>query len=252
MFAELAFFSFVQLADATHHHTYNEWHQLDHLPENRALPGVAWGDRWGRPADYAAASHANEKYRDVDYVAMYWFRAPVDEAVAAWDALGATSFQWGRGPMLPGVSRPLLGFFNPVKGYAAPTALVSPEVLPYRPMRGLHLTLTRHANPHGTDAHAAFQHEDRELIPALLEADGVAGAWTFSFSHPQRHSTLPLETTDADAKGSLRIRLMYLDEDPLEVTPNLTAIQRALAPGAPTSETLLSTPVKTIIPWQDW
>ena len=44
----LVFFSFAALDDPgpDHHRRYNEWHQLDHRPENLALPGVAWGDRW--------------------------------------------------------------------------------------------------------------------------------------------------------------------------------------------------------------
>ncbi|MFV8054237.1 hypothetical protein [Mycobacterium sp. 48b] len=49
--------------------------------------------------------------------------------------------------------RTLLAFFRPVKGYAAASALVSPGVIPYRPNRGLHLTMTRFAEPYGADAH---------------------------------------------------------------------------------------------------
>lgn len=55
--------------------------------------------------------------------------------------------------MIPGVRRTLLAFFRPVKGYAAASALVSPGVIPYRPNRGLHLTMTRFAEPYGADAH---------------------------------------------------------------------------------------------------
>lgn len=244
----LTFFSFVRLDDRSLHADYNRWHQLDHRPENLALPGVAWGDRWEvrqGSEDLTVGTLAGA----VDFVAMYWFREPVDASVAAWDALGEASFQWGRGPLLPGIHRPLLAFFRPVKGYAAPRALVSPDVLPYRPNRGLHLTATRFSDPHGPEAHEAHRREDREVIPALLEVDGVAGAWTFSYSHPQRHTSLPFDESPADPPGSLRLRLVYLEDDPDRVTPRLRDVEAAFSGSG---ELVLSTPVHTIIPWQDW
>ena len=54
MFSERAFFSFIELTDPDRHREYNEWHQLDHRPENLLLPGVAWGDRWARRRDRGA------------------------------------------------------------------------------------------------------------------------------------------------------------------------------------------------------
>ncbi len=250
VFSDLAFFSFVELTDPTQYDAYNRWHQLDHRPENLALPGVAWGDRWARRGAYAEASRTAPEFAAVDYVAMYWFRPPADASVAAWDALGEASFQWGRGPIIPGVRRRLLAFFRPVKGYAAPRARVGAEVLPYRPHRGLHLTLTRFDEPHGLDAHEEFRREDAETIPALLGIDGVAGAWTFSFSHPQRHSSLPFEESPADPPGSMRIRLVYLEGEPLEVVPEIERTDAASAPVA--GERLFAGPLKTIVPWQDW
>ena len=117
----LVFFSFVALdnPEPDLHRRYDEWHQLDHRPENLALPGVAWGDRWARTAGCRADSIADPEQADTDYVAMYWFRNPVAQAVGEWEQLGVDSFEWGRGPMIPGVRRTLLAFFRPVKGYAA-------------------------------------------------------------------------------------------------------------------------------------
>ena len=255
MLAEMAFFSFVELTDPSSHGTYNRWHQLDHRPENLALPGVAWGDRWARTGKEAEPVRGTA-VDGTDYVAMYWFRSPVEESIAAWDRLGEASFQWGRGPIIPGVRRPLLGFFRPVKGYAAARVLVDPDVLPYRPNRGLHLTLTRYPEPHSRDAHDAFAWEDTRLIPELLAVDGVAGAWTFSFSHPQQHGTLPFKNSVSEPAGGLRIRMLYLDEDPGPVSRAVTQAEQALnaAPDAPrnTGEVLFASPLQTIIPWQDW
>lgn len=258
---ELVFFSFVQLQDAgpAEHTAYNRWHQLDHRPENLALPGVAWGDRWGRPAELKAASGVGDPaYADIDYVAMYWFNQPLQESVDAWDRLGEDSFQWGRGPLLPGVSRPMLAFFRPVKGYVSASAVVSPEVLPFRPNRGLHVTVTRHAESHSARVHDRHTWEDRTAIPALLDLDGVAGAWTFSFSHHQQHRTLPMTGGDDTTPGSLRVRLCYLEDDPLETTRRIESRLAELEergegdPSGDATEVLLSTAVRTIIPWQDW
>jgi hypothetical protein len=257
MHSPLVFFSFITLDDATEadHRRYNEWHQLDHRPENLALPGVAWGDRWARPVPYRDLGTAAPDHTGTDYVAMYWFNEPVEKSLAEWDQLGADSFQWGRGPLLPGVRRNLLAFFRPVKGYAAARALVGPGVIPYRPNRGLHLTLSRFAEPFSSDTHEHHRWEDRTLMPALLDLPGVAGAWTFTFSHHQRHGSLPLTGDTADARGTLRVRLLYLDEDPATTTTRVEERSGELAgpTGAPGSgEVLLSTPLRTIVPWQDW
>jgi len=251
MFADLAFFSFVELTDPQQHRAYNEWHQLDHRPENLALPGVATGDRWARRGALRDIGTATEPYAAVDYAAMYWFRSPVEESVAAWDRLGEDSFQWGRGPMLPGVRRPLLGFFRPVLGVAAPRIGVGAEVLPFRPNRGVHLTLTRFVDHHGDAAHEHHRWEASTLVPALVEQPGVAGAWTFSFQRAQRHSALPLRGDDDLAPASLRIRLLYLDDDPIATT-SLVEAATAAAGAPPDGEVLLSGPLTTIIPWQDW
>lgn len=231
MFSDLAFFSFVQLDDDSLHGAYNRWHQLDHRPENLALPGVAWGDRWARVRD------------------------PVEHSVDAWDRLGEASFQWGRGPIIPGVERKLLAFFRPVKGYSAPHALVSPYVLPFRPNQGMHITLTRYPEPHGLDAHDSFRWEDTELMPELLKVPGVAGGWTFSFSHAQKHSTLPFADTVSHQPGELRIRLLYLDGEPESTGAAIRGAEQQLAaePSVPKAgEVLFSSTLSTIVPWRDW
>lgn len=251
MFSELAFFSFVHLTDQTQHGAYNRWHQLDHRPENLALPGVAWGDRWARTAECQSHSQAEGVLQGVDYVAMYWFRSPIDEAVDAWDRLGEQSFQWGRGPLIPGIERKMLAFFRPVKGYAAPRALVAPEILPFRPNRGLHVRVTEFDEPHSMETHRSFTHEDQEAIPALLDIDGVAGAWTFSYSHAQRHSSLPFDTADSRGIGGVRIRLLYLEDDPVALTSAINQVQSDYDSGSIGRE-ILSSPLRTIVPWQDW
>lgn len=192
---------------------------------------------------------------DVDYVAMYWFREPVDRSVREWEQLGADSFQWGRGPMIPGVRRTLLAFFRPVKGYSAPSSLVSPQAIPHRPNQGLHLTLTRYPDPLGADTHEEYRLQDRVVIPELLQVPGVAGAWTFALDRHQDNG-LGLRSQEAsDKAGALRMRLLYLDDDPVATTAQVR-VRTAEINGSTTrpdpGETVLDTPLRVINPWLDW
>lgn len=252
MRSELAFFSFIRLTDPSVHAEYNRWHQLDHRPENLALPGILWGDRWLHTAEHDELTTASDAFAGTDSVAMYWFADPAPESVRRWDALGETTFQWGRGPFVPGVERPLLAFFRPVKGYAAPRALVSADVLPYRPNRGLHVQLTSTDEPHSSAVHDTYVREDQELIPEILELDGVAGVWTFSFSHAQRHSTLPFDGSPERPLGSMRVRVTYLEDDPVQVAGEIARVDAAADVLGDVRAVEFAAPVKTIIPWQDW
>ncbi len=197
---------------------------------------------------------------DVDYAAMYWFRTPGHAHLAAWAKLGADSFQWGRGPLIPGVHRRLLAFFTPVQGYVSPNCPVGPEVLPFRPHRGVLLSLTRFEDPLGLDVHAHHRWSDRERIPALMQVPGVAGAWTFAFRNHQQHGTLPFDTAtiDTDVPGSLRIRLLYLDGDPAKTIERVSVREAELdaagqgCPDPDVQRVLLIAACSTLVPWQDW
>lgn len=260
VFVECAFFSFTRLEEDSSHRSYSEWLQLDHRPENLASPGVALGGRWRRTEGCARAEgSASAQFADVDYVSMYWFRAPVQESAKAWRDLSEASFLYGRGPVIPGVRRLLTSFFLPVKGYVAGRALVSPEVLPFSPNRGLHVELSHSADPHGLSPHDYFRWQDRTCIPDLLTVEGVADAWTFTFDQPQRHPSIPGMNEEPDyAPHSLRMRLLYLDEDPVEVTQAIREREArwgAGGRGAPPQaeqEMLFSAPFRTIVPWEDW
>lgn len=246
---QFGFMSFVRLEDPSVKKEYNAWHQLDHLPENRALPGVIWGDRWSLTAE--CKKLAQGVHRNIDYVGMYWFASPVDQALADWTQLGEDSFQWGRGPLLPGVKRDMLAFFKPVKGYTTPEARVSAEVLPMRPHTGVHISVTQFDDAHSLETHESHTREDLETIPALLQVEGVIGAWTFSYHSAQRHSSLPFEGSAELPQGSMRVRVSFLEGDVLEVAQRVQAIE-AQVDSVEGSTLLLSAPLQTIIPWKDW
>ena len=214
-----AFFSFPEVTDPRRHRDYNAWHQLDHLPENLALPGVLHGERWVRtPACREVSVDADDALSAAHYVAMYWFREPADASVEEWVALGAATEQQGRRPELAWTERRLTGFFRPVHGAVTPAAGVSVGALPWRPERGILLEVHRVEQPVAADA-------------TVLTHDGVIGSWTF-----------------LDGSGSLRITLHYCQADPIVIAAEV--VDGADPAGL---TTLLRTPLLTITPWEwDW
>jgi hypothetical protein len=258
MLAPKAFFSFTNIPDPADHRAYNEWHQLDHRPENLALPEIAWGERWVRSPDCVTPvpEGVEPDLGELHYLNMYWLRDPVAESVSVFNELAERSFHWGRRPDVDIARRLFLGWFRPIQGYVHPRVLVSADVLPIRPTRGIHLTVSRIVEPRTRAAKALFEWYDRERIPALLECRGVAGAWTFASDSTFETA---LEFDPASSPTSTRIHVLYLDEDPVEVTAEMD--RRGLSSGGPKApgetggveETLFSGPLRTIVPWQwDW
>jgi hypothetical protein len=251
--AKKAFFSFLELTDRSKHREFNEYHQLDHRPENLALPGVVWGDRWVRSPDCAeVSSGSDEDLARINYVAMYWFADPVEASLAEWTELGELAFQWGRRPETDYAQRDI-GFFRPLKGYVNPRVLVSADALPFRPVRGMHVTCLEVRQPRTSAAEAAFAWYDRVHIPDLVSCPGVAGAWTFSSDGSS------FDREGRSIAPGLRVHLLYLDEDPLEVMAGIDQRRKEwdAAGRIPdldgVIEERLSTPLRPITPWQwDW
>ncbi|MEW2352146.1 hypothetical protein [Spirillospora sp. NPDC029432] len=232
MLAKKVFFSFTEV-DAVRHQEYNAWHQLDHMPENLALPGVLHGQRWVRTPECAEAGPPPAEFLGgVHYATMYWFRDPVEESFREWKALGERTYQLGRRQELPYTRRPLMGTFTPVKGYANPRVRVSADVVPFRPNRGIRLRVLHLAEPRSAQAHEFYAWQDQVHIPELLASDGVAGVWTFSS-----------EQAGGYGPGELRVLVAFLDGEPLAET------ERETGPG----EVLLSSEFRSITPWEwDW
>ena len=243
MLARKSFFSFVELTDPSRHYEYNEYHQLDHRPSNLALPGVVWGDRWVRtPANGQASTGTDDRLRATQYVAMYWFAEPLDRSVPEWQELGERAFQWGRKPDTDWTRRKV-GMFVPLKGYVADRVRVSEDVLPFRPVRGMHVTVTEIAEPHVGATEEVYRWYDRVRLPQLVSCESVAGAWTFYSEWTAFGSK-----EDRDTLAKHRITLLYLDGD-----PDAFVAERSHLPSGPdTSEVetvLLDSPLRPIEPW---
>jgi hypothetical protein len=246
----LAFFSFAELTDPSKHHEFNEYHQLDHRPENLALPGVTFGERWVRSPDVAALFPTPPtEFAGIHYVTMYWLREPVAATRLEWMDFGTTATHLGRRPDLGWSTRPLVAPFVPLKGYVNPRVLISAEALPWRPARGIFVTVGR-LDGDLEAAERLARWYDRVHVPDVLGCAGVAGAWTFvsETAYPAR----PQAGREGDAP--VRIHVYFLDGDLGQFADDLQ--HRVEAPGADVAaaETpLFASLLRPIVPWEwDW
>lgn len=253
-----AYLGTARVPDPENHRIYNEWHQLDHRPENLALEEVAWGERWVRSPRCAATSLvAVGAWSDFDYLNNYWLRGPVDQSIDRWTRLADDSFHWGRRPDLGVTERSFLSFFRPVLGAAASRVMVPPNVLPLRPNTGVYLTvteLTPTAGPERVVLEERFGWYRTVGFPEMISRPGIAGVWALVSAHDLApESWAAQEATDPGAMPNLRAHLYYLDDDPYEVATRIT-IEDVLAPGSDRFEKLLfAGPLESITPWQwDW
>src|SRR6185369_13903814 len=93
----LGFFSFTEITDPGEHHAYNEWHQLDHMPEQFPLDGIAFGQRWvSTPACRAARGVSGALLDPIHYVTLYLMTEPVERTLREFYALGGDLRAAGR------------------------------------------------------------------------------------------------------------------------------------------------------------
>lgn len=248
MTAKRAFFSFPQITNPDKHVAYNEWHMLDHRPENLALQGVVYGDRWVLSPDCAEVSTRNDPVmRDFHYMAMYWFDNPVDDSEREWKALGRSTLDQGRRPERQWTQRSVTGFYRPVRGRMSDRTQISLAALPFRPMRGVHVRICELLEPDSVATEAVDRWYDRVRMPQLLEAAGAVGGWTF------RSERLQIAGVDRENLPQWRLQLIYLEVDPLEFVADLAARDRARADAVDTGgveSVVFEGPLRAITPWQ--
>lgn len=216
-----AYFSFSHLSDVSKHNEYNRWHLLDHRPENLALDGVHYGERWVHsPRCQALGRVVQPVLAATEYITTYWFTAPAEVGIVEWQALAERSFQWGRRPDRPYTARPLQGFFSCDQTYVSPYLSLSPVALKFRPSRSVYVVAANFSQPHSDNVQELYHWYDATAIPdALRSHRAVSGVCTFSSDS----STLDegwspvVGTTTFDAgageRGQIRTSIYFLDED---------------------------------------
>ncbi len=227
---KVGFFSFTEVTDPNEHHAYNEWHQLDHMPEQYPLDGIAFGQRWvSTPACRAARAVSEPPLDAIHYTTLYLMTDPIERTLHEFMQLGrdlhaVDRFHLHRKAWLSGPF--------PFRGSAvAPRVLISPEAVPYRPNLGVYVEVEEMADE-PTDP-ADEERIRTAHLGALCAQSGVAGAWAF-----------------ADERR--RVTVTWLDAPPLEVVERLAPIV-ARRRAESTGRTVFAGPLETITPWQwDW
>jgi hypothetical protein len=185
----LGFFSFTEVTDPSAHEAYNAWHQLDHLPEQFTLDGVHFGRRWVRSPRCASVEAASGPLLErFHYMTMYLLR---DERVIP-DFFALAERLQSEDRFFAARKALLSGPFEVTGRWAAPRVAVSAGAVPFRPSRGLYVVV----GP-AVDGAALIQHE------------GVAGAWQFTERGEARHVTVAFVDGDlwttADALSDLGV-----------------------------------------------
>jgi hypothetical protein len=219
---------------------YLRWHLLDHMPEQYQLPGIVHGLRWIADGDYP--SHriaADGPLGEVGNAVNYFVGDPVQETFDEFVTLGRALRENGRFP----ITRPSLQVtgLRLLQWHAAPRALISAEVVPFRPHRGVLLLVEEAA---GTRPGEWLEWLHAEHYPELLATPGTAGAWTFGSSTewqaPRGWRTEPQYIT-----------VVYLDADPLATSRALTPlVEQRWRSGA--VRPVFAGPLRTMVSWEAW
>lgn len=233
-----AFFSFTPPSPPDDDGGYLRWHLLDHLPEQYRLPGIQLGVRYVADADCRAGRlAATGDLEDVGHLVNYLVGDPVQETHDAFMALGRQLAEQGRFPE----RRPSLLLRMPElrAGCASPRVLVSAEVVPFRPHRGVLVVVE---DPVDADPVASWP--DPDLLDAVLGTPGVAGLWAYGSSdawdlHP---------ATRGDPQ---HITVIYLDEDPVVTTEALAPLLEARWRSSAVRP-LFAGPLRSMIQWEAW
>jgi hypothetical protein len=236
---KIGFFSISRRAADGDDAGYLAWHQLDHMPEQYQLPGLLLGQRWASTAACEKVrAAAVDGWAETMHVVCYLMGNPVDEALDEFYTLGRTLAEKGR--MARAVPRQYNAALRLLEALAAPRTLISNEVVPYRPHRGIYLIVEEPTGEASQDDYLQWLHTD--VLPTLVSVPGVAGALTFG--------TTPAIQLPSFTPGRYRMTTCYLDDDPATVGQRLAPVLAQIWEDAPVRP-LLAAPFESMMIW-DW
>jgi hypothetical protein len=204
---------------------YVAWHQLDHMPEQFRVPGLSWGQRYfASPGCVAASAYREGPMRNACHVQNYLFEA-YEPVMTEFSALGRALD--GQGRYLRGPVVHVQAPFQLMAAFAAPRVLVAAEAVAFRANTGVYLVVE---NVPDADAAAEWrtrQHADH--LPSMLAVPGVVGIWAYAAQGNPDADTGPYGIP----ASTKQIMVVYLDDDPIEVSNALRAHLERRWDGAP-------------------
>jgi hypothetical protein len=234
---KVGFFSLSRRSPDGDDRSYLAWHQLDHMPEQYQLPGLVLGQRWvSTPACRAARAAEVGGWTEVEHVVCYLMGEPVDQTIDDFYTLGRTLAEAGRfSHSLPAQYRAGLAL---EATWAAPRVLVSAEVVPFRPHRGIYLIVEEH--PNGVAEDTPDGQPSPPWFDLLATVPGVAGAW--------RYRRSPAISRPRFTDGDVEMTVCYLDDDPATVG-RLLGPRLAAQSADPASRLVLAAPFESMMVW---
>jgi hypothetical protein len=230
-----SYFSLARHDETGDDRPYLAWHQFVHMPEKYEIAGIVGGQRWiSTSACRAARAFEADGWSDVSHVTSYLMGEPIEETLDEFFRVGSPRMA---PPGEGGTELPYLPnqFQLPLKlleTYAAPRIGLAPELLPFRPNRGVYFVLEELLGPEASSDYP------RLAMPELLAVSGVSGGWVFA-SNPG------LRPRELHAAGHYRATLLYLDEEPAAVGMRLAEPLKRWFDVAPT-KILLAAPFESM------
>lgn len=222
--------------------SYLRWHLLDHMPEQYQLPGIVHGLRWIADGDYPRHRLAADgPLGELGNAVHYLVGEPVEDTFDDFVTLGRTLRENGRFPVV----RPSLQVagLRLLQWQSSPRALVSPEVVPFRPHRGVVLIVEEPTDGRRPDEWLQWLYAEHH--PRLLAVPGTAGAWTFGSSAGWSHLPRGWRT------DRQYITVVYLDDDPLTTADALApVVEERWRSGAVRPQ--FAGPLRSMVNWEAW
>jgi hypothetical protein len=183
----LGFFSFTEVTQPSAQRAYNEWHRLDHMPEQFSLDGVLFGQRWVCTPDCREARVAvSPLLEPCHYMTLYLMR---DAGVLP--AFGDLAQRLRQADRFFADRRAhLSGPFEVRDRWVSPRVKVSAAAVPHRPARGIYVVVGPPVD-----------------VAAMVAHQGVAGAWSFA------HTDEAAAGTAADPSLDRHITVAFIDGD---------------------------------------
>ena len=236
-----AFFSLTPPAPPDDDGSYLRWHLLDHMVEQYQLPGIQYALRYIADGDYlehrivADRPPAGRRQRR-----QLPRRRPGAADARRLHAARPSPRRDGPVPRGPTVAA-AAACPRCCTGTPRPQPQISPEVVPFRPHRGVVVIVEE---PAGDDVASWLQWLHTDHYPAVLAAPGVAGAWMYGTTNTWKLHP----ATQGDPQY---ITVIYLDDDPLAATKALAPlVEERWRSGA--VRPLFAGPLRTMIEWEAW